>query len=225
MVPQIIGAILAIIIILGAMYGIIRNVVIFLFDAMRGNASTPWFQRPYLFRALAWTATLFWLYGPYTGNNNVLQFTADQQHITAFALYVVAAAGWLWVWHINFINRIPQHMLNLRFGAHGRTGWHWLSGQIYLVQLGIAIGVGALFAYAPVSISPILLRLAAFVLLLGSGFASLYRATYLIGPGHTLGERIQHAIGEHDTTQPAEIITAPGALPGESSTVPGDPYQ
>jgi ABC-type amino acid transport system permease subunit len=233
MVPQIVGAILGIIIILGAVFGILRNVTIFLIEAVRGDTNRPWFQRPALFRAAAWTATLFWLYGPYTGDNNVLHFTADQQHNTAFALYVIAAACWLWVWHVNFLNGIPQNMLHLRFGARGGTGWQWLSGRIYLVQLIIAIGVGTLFVYAPNWISaytpnwlpgwvlPVLARVVALILIGGSAIASIYRATYLIGPGHSLNERIQYAIGEYDAQHPAQTTAAPG----ESPAIPADPPQ
>ena len=198
-VTHIIGAVITALIILGGLYAILRNFAIFLVDGLRGHPGKAWYNRPYLFRAIAVTATLFWLFGPFYGANDVLHLSADQQHITLFALYIVAAATSLWVLRIGFLDRIPQSMLHLRTNRRGFISWGTLAIVSYLIQLACAVAVGLLFAFAPGGSQSLGVRALVLVFLLASAFTSLWRMSYLAGPdNHTLTQQMEHVLGGRD---------------------------
>lgn len=196
MVLHIIGAVITALIILGGLYLILRNITLFLTDALRGHPGSAWIDRPYLFRAIASTATLFWLFGPYRGANDALHLTGNQQQWVAFSLYLTAAAAWLWILRINFIKNIPADLLPQRTRQPGRLSWQGIGVIGYLAQLVLAAGVGALFAFGPGGAQSILVRLGVLVLLLASAFTSLWRISFVAaGPDHTFAQRLQHVVG------------------------------
>ena len=206
MVMHIIGAVITALIILGGLFTIIRNFARFLIDSLRGHPGKAWIDRPYLFRAIAATATIFWLFAPYHDTNNTLNLDASQQQWASFGLYLTAAAAWLWMLRISFLNSIPAEMVPLRTKQKGRLSWQAVGVIGFLVQLLFAAGVGALFAFTtniealfafiPSGVLSVLERVAIFVLLLASAFMSLWRTSFAAaGPDHTFAERLQHVVG------------------------------
>lgn len=203
---HIIGAVVTALIILGGLFTILRSFARFLADSLRGHPGKAWLDRPYLFRAIATTATLFWLFAPYHGANNALALDDSQQQWTSFGLYIVAAVAWLWMLRISFINSIPADMVPLRTKQKGRLSWQAVGAIGFLVQLIFAAGVGALFAFTtniesalafiPSGLLSVLERVAVLVFLLASAFMSLWRTAFAAaGPDHTFAERLQHVVG------------------------------
>jgi hypothetical protein len=204
MFVHVVGAVIAALILLGGLYTILRNFTLFLVDSLRGHPGVPWFNRPYLFRALGVLALILWLYGPYSGVNNTLQLTGEEQRLTAFALYVIAAANGLWTLRISFLTSIPPALLPYRTHQRGRISWRDLATVSYLLQLVLAAAIGSLFAFFPDGIQAILARIGVLALLLGSAFVSLWRTSYItaVGPEHSFAERLQHVVGGPDAGPP-----------------------
>lgn len=211
MAGAIVGAVIAALVILGGLFSALRYLVLFLVDQLRGHPGQAWFNRPYLFRSIAFTATLFWLYGT-NFTATALQFGAEQQRLASFVLYLVAAACFLWTLRISFLNSIPAEVRAVRARGSGLTGWGMLAGSSFLVQVVCAAGVGALFAFPPANLpwyGVVLARLGVFVLLIISALASLWRTSYLAGPAHhTLSQRWEHVIGTHDADSLPGMVSA-----------------
>lgn len=201
---QFVGAIIAGLIILGGLFAIVRNLVVFFIDLLRGADGKPWSDRPYLFRALAWIFTLVWLFGPYAGRYDVLHLTHEQQQFTTLGLFVLTAAAWLWVLRVSFLDGIPQQLFHLRTRQTPAMSWQGIGTLTYLFQLLCAIGLGVLFVFVAQDINPIVTQVLVVVLLLGTGFMSVLRMNYIAGADHTLGEKIQHVLGGRDAGQPHE---------------------
>jgi hypothetical protein len=223
MVAHIIGAVVAAIIMLAGLYSILRNVVLFLNDQLRGHPGKWWVDRPYFFRALAWTATLFWLYGP-TFAATALSFNENQLRLSVFVLYMVAAASFLWVLRVSFINSIPATIRPIRTRQAWIISWNGIALSTYLLQLVFAAGIGAIFAFADGTNQAwwmlVLGRLAVLVLLVGSALASLWRTSYIAGPEpHTFRQRMDHVIGGTEGGHPAAngTGTEPAATEGTAA--------
>jgi hypothetical protein len=199
MTVQVIGAAIRALIILGGLYAIIRNLGIFLVGVARGQQGKSWYNRPYLFRALAWCFTLFWLFGPYYSPYNVFQLTHDQSNIVAFTLFLLAAAAWLWIERISFLDGIPQQELPNGPAWAQRLGWEGHATLTYLIQLACAAALGLLFvAFAKSG----LVWLVILPFLIGTAGMSFWRFTCMTGEDHTLGEKLQHALGGRDAGPP-----------------------
>jgi hypothetical protein len=225
MVAHIIGAVVAAIIMLAGLYSILRNVVLFLNDQLRGHPGKWWVDRPYFFRAVAWTATLFWLYGP-TFAATALGFNENQLRIGVFALYMLAAASFLWVLRVSFINSIPATIKPIRTRQAGIISWNGIALSTYLVQLVFAAGIGAIFAFADGTNQAwwmlVLGRLAVLVLLVGSALASLWRTSYIAGPEpHTFRQRMDHVIGGTEGGHPAANGTGTAPAATEKASADG----
>ncbi len=196
MTSSIVGAVITSLIILGGLYAIARNLFVFFVDQVRGHPGTWWFDRPYLFRSLAWTFTLFWLFGPY----DVLQLGTQGLRWLAFGFYIVAAAAWLWILRVSFLDGIAQRGLKsgpswarwLGFGGHATL--------TFLIQLVCAGALGYVFLRAGLSSPLVWVVVVAF--LIGTAGMSLWRMSVLIGPGHTFGERMQHVLGGREAGPP-----------------------
>ncbi len=222
MVGHIIGAIVAAVIMLAGLYSILRNVVLFLADQLRGHPGTWWVDRPYLFRAIAWTATLFWLYGP-AFESTALGFQENQQRISVFVLYMIAAASFLWVLRVGFINSVPAAIKPIRTRKAGIMSWNAIAATTYVVQLVLAAGIGAVFAFVEGTGQPwwmtVLTRVGVLVLLVASALVSLWRTSYIAGPEpHTFRQRIDHVIGGPEGWHPITNNTSAGAaVTGENA--------
>jgi hypothetical protein len=211
---HIIAAIIVALVMLGGLYAIARNTAVFLVDALRGHPGKAWYDRPYLFRALAWIFTLFWLFGPYTS----LPLNDSQRQILAFALYILTAAAWLWILRISYLDGIPQQQLVRGPSWAKGMGWHGHSLLTYLFQLVAAVGIGVLFnllgSHQLFGLDPNdpsskpLFFLVALPFLLLTGLMSLWRVSLLLGSEpHTLGEQVQHLVGGRDAGSPHPTIT------------------
>jgi hypothetical protein len=223
-IANMIGAGIAALIILAGLFSVARNLYLLVAHSRRGQDHRAWFDRPYLFRALAWTATLFWLYGG-EFEKQALHFSPDQVRVAAFALYMVAAACFLWVLRGSFHNSLTPELLAVRTRQRGVIGWRGIEWITYIIQLIFAAGIGALFAFVQANGQPwwatVLIRLGALALLIASGIANFWRTSYRAGPGkHTLRQRFEHVIGTHapDVTQPpAPPAPAPSAAPANEA--------
>jgi hypothetical protein len=198
---EVIGAIIRALIILGGLFAVARNLGIFFIGGLRGHAGQRWYNRPYLFRALAWTFTLFWLFGPYYTPNNIFQLTESQTRITSFALFMLAAAAWLWVERISFLDGIPQQILPKKPAWARWLGWEGHATLTYLIQLVCAAAIGLLFI-SVTSKSIALAWLAVLPFLIGTAGMAFWRFTCMVGPDHTFGEVMQHVLGGRDAGQP-----------------------
>lgn len=199
MTQQLIGAIISALIILGGMYAIVRNLFVFLVDEVRGHPGKAWYDRPYLFRMLAWAFSLLWLFGPY----EALNLGDEGRRLATYAAYVLSAASWLWVARVSFLDGIPQHLFHLRTRQTKEMSWHSLAGLTYLGQVLFAAAFGALFIFitADSTFVEVIVRVAAFVFLIGTAFMSLLRMDYLTGVDHSFTESMQHVIGGRDAGQ------------------------
>lgn len=210
-----VAAIVVALIILGGLYSIARNLAVLLAETARGQQSKAWYDRPYLFRVVASAFTLFWLFGPY----QALHLNAGQVQALGFSLYLIAAAAWLWLLRISFLDGIPQHLLKLG-PAWGRgLGWQGHLGITYLVQLLCAAGVGLGFTLLGASSFhtsapkvPIALIVVVPFLLITAAVSS-WRISLLAGPDHTVGERLLHVIGGRDAGPPHAHSDAPPETP------------
>lgn len=215
-----IAAVIAALIILAGLFSVARNLYLLITHRRQEPAQRAWFDRPYLFRALAWTATLLWLYGG-EFEKNMLNFSTDQVRVAAFVLYMIAAACFLWVLRGNFHNSLTPDLLAMRTRQRGVIGWRGIELTTYAIQLVFAAGVGTLFAFVDTSAQPwwgiVLIRVGALALLIASGIANFWRTSYLAGPGkHTLRQRFEHVIGAHvpDVPPPSPAaVPAPEAAP------------
>jgi hypothetical protein len=209
-VTHIIGAVLTALIILAGLYTVLRNFTLFLVDGLRGQPGVAWYNRPSLFRAVAVTATLFWLFGPFTGKQDTLHLPIDQQRLIVFGLYVFAAAAGLWVLRIGFWRSIPTAMRPLRTNQRGYLSWGAIAAVSYLTQLTCAIVVGVLFVFAPGGTESWFVRIAIFAILLISGYMSLWRMSYLAGPDNdALRAQMEQAFGGRTASPTATSATAP----------------
>jgi hypothetical protein len=226
MAGAIVGVVLAALIILGGLFSALRYLVLFLADQLRGHPGQAWFNRPYLFRAIAFTATLFWLYGT-NFEATALRFDTSEQRVASFALYLLAATCFLWTLRISFLNAIPAEVRAVRTRGSGLTGWGTLAGTAFFVQVLCAAGVGALFAFLPANLpwySVVLSRLGVFILFIISALASLWRTSYLAGPAHhTLSQRWEHVIGTHDADPLPGAASVAGADVAPAATVETSP--
>ncbi|MBA3825821.1 MAG: hypothetical protein H0X24_18215 [Ktedonobacterales bacterium] len=213
-ISHIIGAVITALIILAGLYTVLRNFTLFLVDGLRGLPGVAWYNRPYLFRAIAVTATLFWLFGPFYGKQDSLHLPTDQQRFVLFALYVLAAAAGLWVLRIGFWRSIPAAMRPLRTNQPGFISWGTLAAVSYLIQLTCAITVGLLFAFAPGGTGSWPVRIAVFAILLISGYTSLWRMSYLAGPDNdALRSQMEQAFGGRPAAPPAVPPTPVSVAP------------
>jgi hypothetical protein len=202
MPAQIIGATIAALIILGGMYAIVRNLAVFFLDMFRGFGGKAWYNRPYLFRALAWAFTLVWLYGPYAGKYDALHLSVDQQRGVTLGLYLAAAASWLWLLRVSYLDGIPQHFLHLPTRGQRGISWHGMGNVTYLLQLLCAAALGVLFVYFSGDINAIILQVAALALVVITAVLSLWRTSYLAGMEHTFRETAIHVFGGRDAGPP-----------------------
>ncbi len=216
-VSHIIGAVFTALIILIGLYTILRSFTLFLVDGLRGVPGVAWYNRPYLFRAIAVTATLFWLFGHFKGQQDSLHLPAEQQRLVLFGLYVLAAAAGLWVLRIGFWRSIPAAMRPLRTNRPGYISWGTLAGVSYLIQLACAVAVGALFVFAPGGAESWLVRIAVFAILLISAYTSLWRMSYLAGPDNdALRAQMDQVLGGRPA---APVVASPAAVvPPHAST-------
>ena len=194
--PHYIGTVIAALIILGGLYAIARNFAVFFIDILRGSGGKQWFNRPYLFRALAWAFTLFWLYGPYTD----LHLTQTNERILAFGFFIFASAAWLWVLRVSFLDGIPQQELSSGPAWAKGIGWNGHATLTYLIQLVCATILGLIFVSFGKD-SP-LYWLLVIPFLIGTAGMSIWRISTLTAPGETLGEHLQHALAGRDAQHP-----------------------
>ncbi len=224
MYGHIIAAVFVALIMLGGIFAIARNTVIFLVDTLHGNAGKAWYNRPYLFRGLAWFFTLTWLFGPYTS----LGLDTTQQQIMAFALYIVVAASWLWVLRVSFMDGIPQRQFKLGPAWGIRLGWSGHATITYLFQLLSAAGIGVLFvllgANRLLGLNPTdpsskpLFFLVVLPFLIIIGLMSMWRVSLLMGGvTHTPIEAVQHIIGGREA--------GPAHTPTDATTESSGPSQ
>lgn len=199
-----IGATIVSLVILGGLYAIARNLVVFIVDLMHGHGNKAWFDRPYLFRVLAWVFTLFWLFGPYKS----LHISTFQTQALSFALYVCAAAAWLWLLRIGFLDGIPQTLFNQGPAWAKHLGWHGHAAITYGIQLICAAGIGLVFVLvgsqqlAGIPARSPLVFLLVLPFLLGTAAMSLWRISSLTSQIHTLPERVAHLVGGRDAGAP-----------------------
>lgn len=209
MTGQIIAAVIVALIMLGGLYAIARNTFVFLADALRGHQGSAWYDRPYLFRALAWIFVLAWLFGPYTS----LGLDAGQRQALAFSLYILTAAAWLWVLRISFLDGIPQQQFRLGPSWGKRMGWTGHTVITYIVQLVAAAGIGVLFTLLgsgklfgidpnTTAAKPLFFVVALPFLLL-TGLMSMWRVSLLMGPEHhSVREQVRHLVGGREAGPP-----------------------
>jgi hypothetical protein len=214
---EVIGALIRALIILGGLFAIARNLGIFFIGGLRGHSGQRWYNRPYLFRALAWTFTLFWLFGPYYGTSNVFQLTENQTRITSFVLFLLAAAAWLWVERVSFLDGIPQQILPAGPAWARGIGWEGHATLTYLIQLVCAAAFGLIFVTFGVTA---LAWLVVLPFLIGTAGMAFWRFSCMIGPDHTFGETVQHMLGGRDAGPPHQHEAEPAVVPAEQTTEP-----
>ena len=208
MTQQFVAAIIRALIILGGMFAITRNLGIFFAGELIGHSGKRWFDRPYLFRALASAFTLFWIFGPFVPQYNVFHLTITELRTASLALYLLAAAAWLWIERISFLDGIPQQEL-----PQGPAWAHWLGWQghaslTFVIQFLSAAALGILFV---VFGNSALRWLVVLPFLIGTAGMSFWRFTTLTGDNHSLGERLQHVLAGRDVGPPHDPSRDPQA--------------
>jgi hypothetical protein len=188
------GAIISGIIILGGVIAVFYNLERFFIDELRGHRGKSFFERPFLWRAIASAFTLFWLFAPYSQ----IGLDDSQRRLLAFALFMIMAAAWLWLVAVGYLAGLsPQQRQVGPAWAHG-LGWSGHLALSYLLQLVCAAALGYLYVQFS---NTQLLWILLVPFLIGTIGVSSWRMA-LLTPNHTLAQRMQHVLGGHDPVPP-----------------------